>query len=414
MLASATAAFAATRAVNGALALIGTAVPVAVAGAAQAGDYFALWTATWICGVAARFGADAVLPRLVAEQPGVSGLALVRGRSALGAISAVLLAPAACAALGVLSSPWEVVLVAATALVWGRTFVIAGVLRARMRVVAAGIAANVVWSLAGVAGPLAAAIVFADPSAAQLLGALLAASLVALGIVRAMLGWIPDGDDAAVAHRAPRPRGGDELVGAAAVSTVYEIATWSPMIYAGLAGLSPTATAAIFAATRLAGVASWGYQAIVATTGPQIARAFVARDAATVQALVRRGGRLGLLVTLPLVVVGYVVAGPATELLLGMSVAASADALRALLIGRLVDAATGPVSEAFVLGRRIWLDVGLFSASLLAGAIVVIATRPSVLGVAGIAAATSITTNLVRAGLFGSLLIAPIARRALT
>jgi len=202
----------------------------------------------------------------------------------------------------------------------------------------------------------------------------------------------------------------DETVTAAVLATLVEVATWSPMIYAGIVGLDAASQAAVFAAARVAGVASWGYQAVVATTGPRLAAAIASRDVGEVRRRVHRAARTGLAATLPAVVAGLVLADELVELLISDPSPAAADALRALLVARLVDAATGPVGEAYVVGRRVGLDIGLIAAGLLAGAVVALSVEGTVVAVALIAAGAAVTTNLLRVTLFESHLAVPLAR----
>ena len=51
-------------------------------------------------------------------------------------------------------------------------------------------------------------------------------------------------------------------VGAAVLTTLYEVVVWLPVLLGGLLGLAPEQAAGLFVATRIAGLFSWGYQAV--------------------------------------------------------------------------------------------------------------------------------------------------------
>ena len=59
--------FVASRALNGALALLQVLLVTEAVGPAGAGRFFLLWTAAWLLSVVVKFGADGILPRAVAE-----------------------------------------------------------------------------------------------------------------------------------------------------------------------------------------------------------------------------------------------------------------------------------------------------------------------------------------------------------
>jgi len=404
-----TAAFAGTRAVNGGFALASTALPIAVAGASEAGRYFALWTAGWLCAVVARFGIDMVLPRVVAERGEQPTLGPVRRRSLAGALCAVLAVVPICAVLGAPVTATTVSLVAACGLLWGRTFVLAGLLRAHRHVVASGVVTNVIWSSVGLVGPAVAWLSTGQPTATEILAGTAACSTLALLtatiVVRRMLASAPR-----VPIKASTARDTDETVAAAVLAALVEVATWSPMVFAGLLGLDAAATAAVFAAARVAGVASWGYQAVVATAGPPIALAIARRDAVGLRRRVRRARRVGSLVTFPVVLVGLVVAEWIVALFVAEEAPVAGDVLRLLLLARLFDAVTGPVGEAFVVGRRVCLDAGLVAAGLAAGAVLSLFLPADLLAAGLLAAGAAVATNALRVALFERKLALPLLR----
>jgi hypothetical protein len=83
-----------------------------------------------------------------------------------------------------------------------------------------------------------------------------------------------------------------------------------------------------------------------------------------------------------------------------------------LLLARLIDAATGPIGEAYTVGRRVWLEAGVLSGCLAAGAVVAAFLEPGLTIVAVIAAAIGVARNLIGVALFRRRLLVPLARHA--
>ncbi len=404
----------ASRFANGVLALLQLVLVTEAVGPSDAGRYFLLWTAAWLLSVVVKFGSDGIVPRAVAEARLAGGdVVSVRRVCAAGALGAALLLAPVMAVLGVPLGPLEVVLVCGLALVWGAIGVLAALLKAHGRADLSGLVGNVLWPLAPVAAAVVAMATGSDWQGIALLT--LVASLASLGISVAVtvrgLGTAP------VAHLLGAggsvvPVERDE-VGAAVLTTLYEVVIWLPVLLGGLLGLDPEQAAGLFAATRIAGLFSWGYQAVLTVLVSRIATAFAAADAAGARRALRVGSLAGIALTWPLCVLGVVLAGPLLDLLSSVY-DEWAGVLMLLIAARAVDAATGPLGEALLVGRRTWVDVAFVLSGVAVAALAVETLQgPSGNIAVGIGAAAGfVLVNLLRLSYVGFML-RDIERRAL-
>lgn len=369
-----------TRAANGALALAHVWAVGHALGSEQAGHFFMLWTSAWLLSVAVRFGSDGVVARALAEAD-----AARRPPASLGGVLIVGLAVAALlfwpltSLVGAPDSPAALAALAVLAVAWAGTGFFASVLKARARADLAGWVQNVVWSLpptlvALLASPLAidSLLGLAAATAAAALLALLAAAAItarSLGANLALLLVDPRRERVAVRR--------DEI-GAAVLTTLAEVYVWLPVLIGAVVGVSGAAAAGLFAATRIAGVFSWGYQAVVATLVPSLAASVARCDPRRARRLIAQGALGGLIVTLPICLVGAVAAGPILAVF-SSDYAPWRTTLMLLIAARLLDAAAGPQGELILVGRKTWVGATALASSCAIGTATALLTH-SLLG----------------------------------
>ena len=369
--------FVASRALNGALALLQVLLVTEAVGPAGAGRFFLLWTAAWLLSVVVKFGADGILPRAVAEAR-LAGTDRVSMRrvALIGMAAAALLAPAVMLLLEIPFAPVEIALLAGLAVVWAIYGMLAALLKAHGRADLSGVVANVLWPLGPALAPIVVIAAGGDwltiaeltllASVLSLAGAMAVALRgVDRGLVTGLVedrGWVV-------------PVGRDE-VGAAVLTTLYEVVVWLPVLLGGLLGLAPEQAAGLFVATRIAGLFSWGYQAVTTVLAPQIATAFANNDAPAARRVLKAGALAGIAVTWPLCLLGALLAAPLLEIF-DASYDSWASVLVLLIVARAIDAATGPVGEALMVGRRTWVDVRFVTAGVLLAAVGAEALYPS-------------------------------------
>lgn len=363
-------AYLTTRMANGALGLVHAIATVAALGSRDAGRFFLLWTAAWMLAVVAKAGIDGILPRLVAESASRGRpIESIRRVGVLGAGLALALCPGIYVLLGVPVTAAPVLIGLATAFMWAATLIISGLLRARSRADLAGLTGNLIWAAGATSAPLIALPVGGTWLSLSIITACTSAlSLIAVTLVAHRTVGLAD--LAGLAATTPRPRraGLDrDAAGGAAISGLSELMIWLPVVLAAAGGLGPAEIAAVFIATRIAGLASWVYQAIVAVQAPQIASAIAARDLGRVRLLIRTGSGLGATTTVPICVAGVALSPQLIEWTTATPVGGAATALALLISARAVDAATGPVSEALLVGRRTWLDALLTAVAIALG-----------------------------------------------
>ena len=349
--------FLGSRAVNGVLAVLQILLVTRAVGPSEAGRFFLLWTAAWLLSVVVKFGADGILPRAVAEA-GVAGETHVSIRRAIaaGLGCGVVLMPGVMAVLGIPLAPLEFGLVVGLSLSWAANGVIAALLKAHGRADLSGIVGSVVWPLAPAGAPLIVIVAGGDWETIAELTLLASVLSLAAAVAVAVRGI-----GAAPVRDLLGTRGGiplrEDEIGAALLTTLYEVVIWLPVLLGGLLGLSDAEAAGLFSATRLAGLFSWGYQAVLTVQVAPIAAALAARDARATARALRRGSLAGVAVTWPLCLVGALLAGPMLSVF-DSSYDQWATVLVLLIVARAVDAATGPQGEALLVGRRTWVDVG--------------------------------------------------------
>jgi O-antigen/teichoic acid export membrane protein len=386
-----------SRAINGVLAVLQILLVTRAVGPSDAGRFFLLWTAAWLLSVVVKFGADGILPRAVAEA-GVAGESHVSVRRAVtaGLASGAVLMPVAMAVLGIPLAPLEFGLIVGLSVAWAANGVVAALLKAHGRADLSGIVANVVWPLGPTLAPLV--VIVAGGNWATIAWLTLAASVLTLVAAVAVgvrgIGAAPVAD--LLGRRGSVPLHQDEI-GAALLTTLYEIVIWLPVLLGGLLDLSDAEAAGLFSATRLAGLFSWGYQAVLTVQVAPIAAALAARDAGATSRALRRGSFAGVAVTWPPCLVGALLAGPMLAVF-DSSYDQWATVLVLLIAARAVDAATGPLGEALLVGRRTWVDVAFVLAGIALATIGTFALEGSLdddaIGVG--AAAGFIATNLLR------------------
>jgi O-antigen/teichoic acid export membrane protein len=389
--------FLGSRAVNGVLAVLQILLVTRAVGPSEAGRFFLLWTAAWLLSVVVKFGADGILPRAVAEA-GVTGEGHVSVRRAVlaGVVCGAVLMTPAMAVLGIPLAPLEFGLVVGLSLSWAANGVIAALLKAHGRADLSGIVGSVVWPLAPAVAPLV--VLIAGGSWETIAELTLLTSVLSLAAAVAVavrgVGAGPVWD--LVGTRGEVPLRQDEI-GAALLTTLYEVVIWLPVLLGGLLSLSDAEAAGLFSATRLAGLFSWGYQAVLTVQVAPIAAALAARDARATGRALRRGSLAGVAVTWPPCLIGALLAGPMLAVF-DESYDQWATVLVLLIAARAVDAATGPLGEALLVGRRTWVDVGFVVAGVALATIATFALEGSLgddaIGVG--AAAGFIATNLLR------------------
>ena len=398
--------FLGSRAANGLMGVLQVFLVTRAVGPAEAGRFFLLWTAAWLLSVIVKFGADGILPRAVAEArvAGAATVSIGRGLGTGLVVGAATL-PIVMTLLGVPLDPLELGLTIGLAVSWAANGVVAALLKAYGRADLSGIVANVVWPVGGALAPLVVLVTGGDwvtiawLTLAASVASLIAAGLVAVGgLGSAPLRNLIHGSGPGV------PVERDEI-GAAVLTTLYEVVIWLPVLIGGLLDVTAAAAAGLFAATRVAGIFSWGYQAVLTVLVPRIADALARRDAAAARRVLVTGSLAGAVVTWPLCLVGILLAGP----LLGL-IDASYDewsgVLVLLILARAIDAATGPIGEALLVGRRTWADIAFVASGVVLGVLTAEAlyepTDPITIGIG--AAAGFVVINLLRVAYVVSLL----------
>ena len=345
------------RAVGAALALGQVALVSALFGADVAARFFVLWTLVWCGSVWLRFGVDQLLPRHAVtasltgdiHELGRLWRVLLRTVPVLAVALPVLvlvLVPDADAATVAVAAPlcllaagaWAVLVVLGALLRGfghiGRSAVVQGVVPALLLLVATGLAR---------AGGRDVLVVLGTSTVA-----LCAAAGAGSVIARRALGRRPVHET--LTGRGPIDR---ETVPAGMVTFLGEAGLALPVWLAALSDCSSEDIAALYAALRVAALFSWAAGAVAAAVTPRLALA-IARGSGVARLLVRSAAA-ATLTTLPLVAVGLLAPDAILRLLAGH--AADGSLLVILVLGRAIDACTGPVSEALIVGRRARLEL---------------------------------------------------------
>jgi oligosaccharide repeat unit polymerase len=397
--------FLGSRGVNGVLAVLQILLVTRAVGPSEAGRFFLLWTAAWLLSVVVKFGADGILPRAVAEAQ-VAGDPHVSVRRALiaGLVGGAVLMPPTMAVLGIPIAARELILVAALSVAWAANGLLAALLKAHGRADLSGIVNGVIWPLGPALAPLVVLVAGGgwEAIAELTLLASILSLVAAVAVTVRGIGAAPVSD--LLGSRGAVPLRQDE-VGAALLTTLYEVVIWLPVLLGGLLDLTDAETAGLFSATRLAGLFSWGYMAVLTVQVAPIAGALARRDAPAATRALRRGSLAGIAVTWPFCLVGALLAGP----MLGVFDATYdqwATVLVLLIAARAIDAAKGPVGEALLVGRRTWVDVGFVLGGIALAVAGTLGLRESMgIEAIGVGAAAGFTaTNLLRVAYVRSML----------
>jgi O-antigen/teichoic acid export membrane protein len=389
-----------SRLTNGLLGLLHVTLVTAAIGPGEAGRFFFLWTSVWLLGTVLRFGIEGILPRVVAEaqvaghdvpslrRPALAGLAACA--IALVPLLVLFRLPVSAATLGV---------ALALAACWAGTLVLSATLKAHGRVGLSGVVGNTIWPLGPALAPLPLLGSDAGWQDVAVVTTMLAALSLAAGyaVAARSLGRAPL--RRLFSRRGTALRLEADVLGAALLSVLYEVLLWLPVVMLALAGIGGVVAAGVFAAVRVTGLVSWPYNAVVALLTPRIAQGLAAKDLARTRRLLLTGSLIGLGVTVPAAIAVAVAARPILELF-DPAFGFLASALALLVIGRVFDAAAGPVGEALLVGRGTWLDCALVSAGVAAGLTLGLALEPTIgAEAAGIAGSVAFAfTNLLRLG----------------
>lgn len=387
------ATFFGSRALNAVLLLGQLALVSAWYPQAAAAQFFVIWTVGWCAAVWLRFGFDQLLPKHAAharlergEEP-VAGFRRLLRRTAPPL--AIVLAPLIAGLLpgiSLLTAAEAAGACMVTALAWSLTSVLGGLARGYEHVGLAGFVQGVIPAVGALSAVPVAAFFNRSwftltLSAAVCLGvsAMLAIWLVAhrvgAGPVRSLLG--------ARASRFDR-----DLVPAALVSAIGETGLWLPVWLASGLGVGARGVAALYAASRIAAAFSWLAASVAAVATPLLAGALARHDQRELRHLLSRSSALSGVISVPVAIVGIVFASSLMGVTGGTYVAYG-GLLVALISGRFVDACTGPLGEALIVGNR--ARVELVNMVVFAGCVVGlgVALEPG-MGVLGLAVATGI------------------------
>lgn len=348
-------AFLLTRVTNALFVLVQLALVARGFPAGEAAAFFVYWTVVWVAAMFIRFGFDQFVPKLVAraavsgDPTDLAGFRNVIQRTlALVCIGVplVLVVVIPPADLREIAIGTGLCVMGAAAM--ATSFVLAGLLKGYGHVAASG------WSTGFLAPAFSAAAVpiahavggsWTTIAAATTVGLAGAAGVTTLMSVR-LLG--SDRVSAALLLRA-RPGLDRDVLPTGLLFGIAELTSWLPLWMAPVLGASDQATAGLYAAIRVSAAFSWAFLAVATVATPLIAAALARYDYARLRSVLKRSAAAGAATTAPLALFGMLAASD----LLGL-VDASYDAyaftLVVLIAARLVDAATGPLVEALVLG----------------------------------------------------------------
>ena len=385
--------------VLGQLALVGR-----LYGTDEASQFFVLWTVITAASVGVRFGFDLLLPKRAAvanlagsagELAGFRDLATRTTPLVVAASIPILLIvlPQTAAATALLAVP--VVLLGAIG--WAVVYVSCGLVRGYGHAGLSG------W----IAGPLASGLVAAAVPVAHaldgswlFLGLLSSVALAAAGIASVFVAARVVGRDRTKVAMTGRLEGeaDPDTWWTGTLFSIGEVNVVMPVWIAGALGLSGAEVGALYAALRVAGSFSWLFGSVVAVITPLLAESLAKREYARLRTLLWKSGAAGAAVTTPLAVLGIIFAGQ----LLGLvdpSYEQYGELLVALIAARLLDAATGAVAEALILGEHARWEFFNQLASTAALAVTAVALEPS-LGVLALALASAASVIVANIGRF--------------
>ncbi len=397
------ASFLLSRVVNALLVLVQLALVARLYGTADASNFFVLWTVIWAASIGVRFGFDMLLPKHVAAARVSGSIADLAGyrrvvQRTLPAV-AVLSAPVLIAVLPDTSLPMALVavpVVVVGALGWAAAYLASALARGYGHAGLSG------W----IGGPIAilsatAAVPIADAisdswfvlAIVSTLGLLLSGAL-GLALLARAIGW--QRIRAALVEEPGGPVDPDTW-STGTLMALGEVNLVLPVWIAGALGLGPIEIGALYAALRVAAAFSWLFTAVITVITPMIAESLARRDYARLRQLIRRSAKLGAGATMPVAVLGALLSAQLLGLL-DPSYREYGYLLAILIVARLVDASTGAVAEALILGDRArWELINQLGASMTL--IAAAALLEPTLGVRGLAIAATISVvaiNLAR------------------
>lgn len=368
----------------------------------ESSKFFVLWTVVWAGSVGVRFGYDQLLPKHAAASElgtidALSGYRRIAGWSlpivaVLSLPLTLLVLPQTDTAEALLAVP----LVLLGAVGWAVVYLVSALVRGFGHAGLSGwIGGPVGIALATCAAPIASAI----SGSWLVLGLASSLALAVSGVVAAGLGARAIGWNRVKATLIGSPAG---PIDRDAVSTGFlmglaEINLVLPVWIAGALSVAPTEVGALYAAIRVAAIFSWLFTSVVAVITPMIAIALARRDYARLRRLIWKSAGVGAGATIPLAIVGALASG----VLLGLIDPAYRDygeLLIALIAARLLDAATGAVAEALILGDHARWELCNQLASSVALVTIALLLEPDI-GVMALALAAAISTvlaNLLR------------------
>jgi peptidoglycan/LPS O-acetylase OafA/YrhL/O-antigen/teichoic acid export membrane protein len=381
-----------SRALNAVLLLAQLALVTTWYRPAGAAAFFVTWTVGWCAAVWLRFGFDQLLPKHAARAqiaeaktaiPSYRPLLLRTLPPLVVVVVPLLAALLPRAGLATLLEAAAACLLIAVA--WSLTTVLGGLARGYGHVGLAGLVQGVVPSIGALAAVPVAALI--DRSwvvlALAVSGCLVASTLVATWLVIRRVGREP-----VQALVSPRAQAFDrDLVPAALVSAFGETGLWLPVWLASGLGVSARGVAGLYAAARIASAFSWLAATVAAVATPLLAAALARGDQPMLRRLIMGSSIASALVSAPAALVGIVFARPLIGAL-GGAYAEYGGLLQALIAGRFVDACTGPLGEALIVGNRARLELANMVVFVLSVVGFGFVLEPS-LGVLGLAVATA-------------------------
>jgi O-antigen/teichoic acid export membrane protein len=390
--------FLVSRVANAFLVLAQLALVARLYGSVDASKFFVLWTVIWAGSVGVRFGFDLLLPKLAAAAELSGSTAALAGYRRVATYSVpivvVLSAPVLIAVLpdsSATAALAAVPVVVVGAIGWAATYLASALARGYGHAGLSGwIGGPVAILLATAVVPLAHAL----SESWLVLGVVSAIALalsgaLALVLLAQAIGWGRIG-----AALLDRPSQLDpDTWSTGALMAIAEINLVLPVWIAGALGVGAVEVGALYGALRMAAAFSWLFTAVVTVITPMLAEALARRDYIRLRVLLWRSALLGAGATLPLAALGALLSAQ----LLGLLDPSYGDYgyLLGILIGaRLLDAATGAVAEALILGDHArWelLNQIVGTAFLLATAVLL---EPGI-GVAALALAVALSVAVV-------------------
>ncbi|MFN8175109.1 MAG: MATE family efflux transporter [Solirubrobacteraceae bacterium] len=395
--------FLATRGTNAVLALAQIALVSHFYSTSASATFFVFWTVVWAASVLLRFGTDQIIPKHVALASRDEDLSYLGGFRAVlrwtGPVAVLASIPVLLVTLP--STTFARALEVAPALLiaalaWAAAYVAMGVAKGYGQVSLAGIVqGTLVPGGFTLAAPVAAIIDRSWVTLAYVsaLGVVVATA-VSLALVARAVGHKPV---EAAFRVTERPISEPDRIPTGVLGAIIEIVLWLPLWLASAVGLSGSEVAGLYAALRVSGTFSWAFTAVVSVSVPMMARALAEADYHALSRLLWRTAVAGLLITAPIAVLGIAFA-PEILRLLDPTYAAYASTLVILIVARLFDAATGPLSECLVLGGRARWEMANQLLGLVVIGAVGLALEPSV-GIEAFAWGTAVALtveNLVR------------------